>query len=1091
MSDKFKNRGAEICVVSRILDNDEFWNEASLCLTSLAQRLAGVGYSVTLLWVPFHDPDDDELEKFQDLYKQVYGIDVKLFKHSEMLIWRFPSVQNYSLGVSAYIRSQNFSDVFIPLDGGLAHYALLAKETGVFEPDTTIHVVASAPIDWCSEADRFFFQNLDELRTSFMEKYCAEQADRLILTSSGLHQWMVTKGWKLSPSTEVLPPLSPLEWDKVAYPADVLDAGPGVELVPLIGSRYRDGITLFCDALDRLNGASDQDFTVTITGAFFKVLGEHSAGMYLRRGRRWRHAIRFARHLNLLEAIRYARQAGAIAVIPSFENAGGYLVKECINAGVPFVATSVGGNKEEVHDQSAIDSLCEPQAQALADLIARKARNRGFALPSRTEPERLTLWSRALRGNTGTMPTTTREPWNNEEKQRPLVSVIIVHHDRPQYLLQAISSIVEQDYSNFEVILVDDGSQLPESQAMLDRLKTEFDRRNWKIIRAKNQYVGAARNTGVRVSNGEFIIFADDDNALLPGAISTYVSAILKSQADVCTALCKNFYGTNVPGSPRYNFVGYIPLGGAIDVSLIESCFGDTMSIYRRSVFDRVGYQIEKFGYMVEDYEFFVRICLAGLKIRVIPEPLFLYRVSTQGRYKSSHFYDNQTPILKAFENAKFSDLENLYSLVIGQNKSDYERNSFRINLGYSQSDRELLRLCDMEPNGHEAIRLLAAIAASESRPETAIALLSSLGSGELVKAIAGVSGSSSPAQNAVKATIPSGSIERALDLNDLRAIEMRSTAPGDPIPMSYVEPPDRLYVEAKDEFTSVAVLPAGCPTGTSLVTCRISLPEVNSQEAEFLLMLCAMHDDPLVKVGERNLTGSEGCSGWTKFSEPSADLMLEARLSTPTSLPMNLVVAVRKVGGKQSPVIGCFECLRVHVALEGRSSRRPRVGPPVHRLRARYWTVDERRSVRAIQSYPSTLPVLLLPKEHAGGIFLRPAKQGPVVAVIEAGFPAFARKLLAQVEIAHEEAPAVEFALALSLPTDKVEWRVDGPKTPVAFSGWIGVEEKFKLHDVSLKVTDQIPMALTISLAVRFPPSARPGPANAFFRNLQFLWDE
>jgi glycosyltransferase involved in cell wall biosynthesis len=1091
VSDKVNGMGSGICVVSRSLDSEDLWHEASLCLTALAQRLAVSGHSVTLLWIPYDRPDDKKVRSLQEHYKRTYGIDVELFEHSDVLIWRFPTAQYYSFGIGAYIRSRNFSDAFIPLDAGLAYYVLLAKETGVFEPETTIHVVANAPIDWRSEADRFFFEKLDQLRISFMEKYCAEQADRLILTSSALHQWMLAKGWKLSPASEVLPSLSPLEWDADAHPPDVVNAGPSVELVPLIGGRYRDGITLFCDALDKLNSTSDQDITVTFVGPFFKVLGEHSAGMYLRRGRRWRHAIRFARHLSLRDGIRHAKQVGAIAVIPNLENAGGYLVKECINVGVPFVATSVGGNREEVHDQSAIHSLCKPEAQELADLIASKARNRSLALPSRTEPERLASWSGILRSNASAMRKTVPKGKSKKESPNPLVSVIIVHHDRPQYLLQAISSILEQDYQNFEVILVDDGSRLPESLATLDRLKTEFERRDWKIIRAKNKYVGAARNTGVRASKGEFIIFADDDNALLPGAISTYVSAILKSEADVCTALCKNFYGDKVPGSPRFNFVGYVPLGGALDVSLIESCFGDTMSIYRRTVFDRVGYQLEKFGYMVEDYEFFVRICLAGLKIRVIPEPLFLYRISTQGRYRSSHFYDNQTPILRAFAKAKFAGLENIYSLVIGQNKSEYEKNSFRTNLGYSPSDRELVRLCDMEPNEDEAIRLLAKIAAKESRPETAIGLISSLGSDEVVEEIAKVSGLSNPSWDAVKAAISSGSSERVLGLNELRTVEIRSTAPDDAIPMSYVEPPDRLFIEATDGFASVALLSAGCPTATSAITCRVSLPEVRSEGAEFLLMLCAMHDDPLVKVGEGNLTGSEGCSGWTKVVEPSAGLLLEARLSTPSVLPMNLLVAVRTVSGGRRAVLGCFESLRVHVALEDRSRRRPRIGPPAHRLRARNWTNDERMSAKVIQSYPSTLPALLFPREHEGGVFLRPAKTGPVVAVIEEGFPAFARQLLAQVEIAHEEAPAIEFALALSLPTNKVEWRIDGPKAPVAFSGWVSVEERFKLQDVSVRVMDQLPMALTISLAVRFPRGSRSGLTNAFFRNLQFLWEE
>ena len=159
---------------------------------------------------------------------------------------------------------------------------------------------------------------------------------------------------------------------------------------------------------------------------------------------------------------------------------------------------------------------------------------------------------------------------------------------------------------------------------------------------------------------------------------------------------------------------------------MIEQVFGDTMSIYRRSVFDKVGFQFEKFGYMVEDYEFFVRIMLGGLKIRVIPEPLFWYRVSTQGRYRSSHWYDNQIPILDAYSKANFKGVDSLYKLVLGQNIKEYSKQSFRQNLTYSPSDQNYLGLSDLEPNSDDAILLLAKIAGEESRPDTAIGLLSS-----------------------------------------------------------------------------------------------------------------------------------------------------------------------------------------------------------------------------------------------------------------------------------------------------------------------------------------------------------------------------
>jgi hypothetical protein len=348
-----------------------------------------------------------------------------------------------------------------------------------------------------------------------------------------------------------------------------------------------------------------------------------------------------------------------------------------------------------------------------------------------------------------------------------------------------------------------------------------------------------------------------------------------------------------------------------------------------------------------------------------------------------------------------------------------------------------------------------------------------------------------STAHAALRAVCSSTSSKKRLNVEDLRDVEVLSAAADDVVPLSYVEEPDRLFIESKDGFASIAVLAPGCPTATSAVQCDVSLPGVNSGGAEFLLLLCAMHDDPVVKTSEAQIAASEGSSGWVKVLTPEKLVSLEVRLSVPTAMPMNLVLAVRQLAGSQKTQLGCFESVTILASSEGRSRRRPRLGAPAHKLRTRSWTDRERKSAKVVGNYVSPLPILLFPKELEGGIFLRPIKKVPVVAALDRAFPAFARQLLAKVEVAHEEAPPIDFALALTLPRSSVEWRLDGPKSPVAFSGWIRVEEKFKLQDITLKVMDQNPMQLTISLAVRFPRGSESGPTNAFFRNLLFSWDE
>jgi len=79
----------------------------------------------------------------------------------------------------------------------------------------------------------------------------------------------------------------------------------------------------------------------------------------------------------------------------------------------------------------------------------------------------------------------------------PPVTVVLVHHNRHNFLKQAIESLETQTFSNFELILVDDGSTDPEAIKYLSDLSWQWwQERSWKVLREPNKYLGAARNTG-------------------------------------------------------------------------------------------------------------------------------------------------------------------------------------------------------------------------------------------------------------------------------------------------------------------------------------------------------------------------------------------------------------------------------------------------------------------------------------------------------------------------------------------------------------------------------------------------------------------
>jgi glycosyltransferase involved in cell wall biosynthesis len=93
-----------------------------------------------------------------------------------------------------------------------------------------------------------------------------------------------------------------------------------------------------------------------------------------------------------------------------------------------------------------------------------------------------------------------------------MVSVVITTHNRRAYLKQAVLSVLDQDYKDKEVIVVDDGS----TDNSLEEIKGLPVRYVWKL----NGGISSARNTGIRVSNGEYIAFLDVDDLWKKGKLS-------------------------------------------------------------------------------------------------------------------------------------------------------------------------------------------------------------------------------------------------------------------------------------------------------------------------------------------------------------------------------------------------------------------------------------------------------------------------------------------------------------------------------------------------------------------------------------------
>ena len=110
------------------------------------------------------------------------------------------------------------------------------------------------------------------------------------------------------------------------------------------------------------------------------------------------------------------------------------------------------------------------------------------------------------------------------------VSIIIPVYNSVKYLEIALKSILDQDYESFEIILVDDGST-DGSEIVCDQFSNKYS--NISVLHKKNGGMCSARNAGMRIAKGKYIMFCDNDDIYLPNILKDNLSLAKKYDADI------------------------------------------------------------------------------------------------------------------------------------------------------------------------------------------------------------------------------------------------------------------------------------------------------------------------------------------------------------------------------------------------------------------------------------------------------------------------------------------------------------------------------------------------------------------------------
>lgn len=225
---------------------------------------------------------------------------------------------------------------------------------------------------------------------------------------------------------------------------------------------------------------------------------------------------------------------------------------------------------------------------------------------------------------------------------RDLISIVIPVYNRSNYLVKCLNSIVESnDHSNFEVILVDDGST-DNSGEICDRYAAKYS--NVHVIHKTNTGVSSTRNIGLSVAVGNWIWFIDSDDLPFSGAIDTLYDQVMGSRDDVVIFTYQSFRKedtfTKKIKTHKQEISKADAIGTLLDMNYAS--FPWNKLFKRRLLLDNEIMFPEDMS-MCEDIEFCLHAYDKAEKFALISEPLYGYRQDNNSASSSTdekHYKD-------------------------------------------------------------------------------------------------------------------------------------------------------------------------------------------------------------------------------------------------------------------------------------------------------------------------------------------------------------------------------------------------------------------------------------------------------------------
>jgi alpha-1,6-rhamnosyltransferase len=221
----------------------------------------------------------------------------------------------------------------------------------------------------------------------------------------------------------------------------------------------------------------------------------------------------------------------------------------------------------------------------------------------------------------------------------PLVSILVPCFNHERYIEESLLSVLEQDYENFELIVVNDGS----TDASVEKIEALRRVHDFQFYQQDNQGVSAALNNALSHARGDLVVTHDSDDVMLAGRIRRQVSYML-DHPEVGLLGAKVIYIDSNGRPIKHKVVSHAPVQRWSFDELLADAYavGGPVAMYRREAIDNVG------GYdptiKVQDFQMTLRIAKAGYQVHILPDRVTLYRRHdtniSKTAYKSQLIYD-------------------------------------------------------------------------------------------------------------------------------------------------------------------------------------------------------------------------------------------------------------------------------------------------------------------------------------------------------------------------------------------------------------------------------------------------------------------